>query len=49
MRTTRKQKAKVALIEFYPFHSELIYSQLLFLYKSNCTPILICNKQNAIN
>lgn len=49
MCATRKQKDKVALIEFYPFHSELLYSQLLFLYKSDCTPILICNKDNGID
>ncbi len=36
-------KKKVALIEFYTWHSECLYSQLLFLNKSGYSTTLICD------
>jgi len=42
------KNCKVALIELYPYHSELIYSQLLFLNKSKLYPLLICDIKNKI-
>lgn len=43
------ERVKVALIELYPYHSELIFSQLLFLSKSNCEVTLIVDKENRVD
>jgi len=47
--TTSTNMKKVALIEFYPYHFELIHSQLLFLKADNYSPLFICDKQNSAN
>ncbi len=49
MSCKENQTLNVILIEFYPYHSELIYSQLLFLTESDFNVTLICDQRNAAN
>lgn len=44
----RNKLKKIILVEFYKYHTEILYSQLLFLKQSNCRIFLIGNCQSDL-